>query len=199
MRKRTTNIIFVGVGGQGIVSASRILAWCAFKSGFEVKESEIHGMSQRGGSVYGFIRFGEKVYSPVIPQGEGDFMLALEKLEAIRYLHFLHKDSLIILNKKQIVPASLESTQYPQDIVERIKNKGYKVVEVEAAEVAKHLGSSKIENVYLLGVLSLRLPFPEEKWKEVLMQFLPKKMLEINLRAFEEGRRIGKELFQSQN
>ncbi|MFN4131602.1 MAG: indolepyruvate oxidoreductase subunit beta [Caldimicrobium sp.] len=197
MSREPINIIFVGTGGQGIVSASRILAWTAFKSGYEVKESEIHGMAQRGGTVYGFIRFGEKVFSPIIPNGKGDYMLALEELETLRYLHFLKKGALIILNRKQVIPASLEPSQYPQDIVEKIKNKGYRVVEVNATEVAKNLGSSKVENVFLLGILSLLLPFSEEIWKEVLREFLSEKMLEINLKAFEEGRRVGEALLQS--
>ncbi|MFN3921472.1 MAG: 2-oxoacid:acceptor oxidoreductase family protein, partial [Caldimicrobium sp.] len=117
--------------------------------------------------------------------------------EALRYLHFLKKGALIILNRKQVIPASLEPSQYPQDIVEKIKNRGYRVVDVNAPDVAKNLGSSKVENVFLLGVLSLLLPFSEEIWKEVLREVLPEKMLEINLKAFEEGRRVGEALLQS--
>ncbi len=199
MEKRGMNVILVGTGGQGIVSASRILAWCAFKSGYDVKESEIHGMAQRGGTVFGFIRFGEKVHSPIVPDGEGDLMLALEEMEALRYLHLLKPKGTIVLNKKQIPPAHLDPSQYPKDIAETLRKKGYRVIEVEASEAAKNLGSSKVENVYLLGIISPQLPFPEEIWKEVLENFLPKQMLEVNLRAFEEGRALGNKVFQSQN
>ncbi len=199
MEKRGMNVILVGTGGQGIVSASRILAWCAFKSGYDVKESEIHGMAQRGGTVFGFIRFGEKVHSPIVPDGEGDLMLALEEMEALRYLHLLKPKGTIVLNKKQIPPAHLDPSQYPKDIPEILRKKGYRVIEVEASEAAKNLGSSKVENVYLLGIISPQLPFPEEIWKEVLENFLPKQMLEVNLRAFEEGRALGNKVFQSQN
>ncbi|MEZ0343320.1 MAG: indolepyruvate oxidoreductase subunit beta [Caldimicrobium sp.] len=193
------NILLSGTGGQGIVLASRIIAMCAFKSGFDVKESEIHGMAQRGGSVIGQIRFGKRVYSPSIPVGDADLMLALEELEALRYLHYLKKKGIVILNHRQIPPAGLDPSQYPQDISERVKSKGYKVIEINAGEVAKELGSSKVENTVLLGVLSLFLPFERGIWKEVLKEAVPEKFLELNLKAFEEGVRLGEEILQSQN
>lgn len=197
MKDKITNLILVGTGGQGIVLASRIIAWCAFKSGFDVKESEIHGMAQRGGSVIGQIRFGEKVYSPSIPVGKAHIMLALEEMEALRYSHFLKKEGTIILNLKQILPPSLDPSLYPQNVSEKLKERGYKVFEIKAEELAKSLGSTKIENTVLLGVLSLLLPFPVEIWKEVLKNSVPEKMVELNIKAFEEGRDLGEKILQS--
>lgn len=197
--KEVISILLAGTGGQGIVLASRIIALCAFKSGFEVKESEIHGMAQRGGSVIGQIRFGKKVYSPTIPLGSADIMLGLEELEALRYLHYLKEKATVILNRKQILPAGLDSSRYPQDVVERVKNKGFQVIEIDAGEIAKNLGSSKVENTVLLGVLSLFLPFERSIWKEVLKEVIPQKLLELNLKAFDEGAFLGEKILQSQN
>jgi len=199
MNKKVTSLVLVGTGGQGIVLASRILAWCAFKSGFDVKESEIHGMAQRGGSVIGQIRFGKKVHSPSIPTGGAHIMLALEELEALRYLHFLKDGGVIILNLKQILPASLEPSLYPENVSEQLREKGYKVFPVKAEEIAKTLGSVKIENTVLLGVLSLLLPFSTEIWREVLTNSVPSKMVDLNLKAFEEGKKVGEKILQSSN
>ncbi|MGC8872074.1 MAG: indolepyruvate oxidoreductase subunit beta [Caldimicrobium sp.] len=193
------NILLSGTGGQGIVLASRIIALCAFKSGFEVKQSEIHGMAQRGGSVIGQIRFGKRVYSPIISLGTADLMLALEELEALRYLYYVKEKGIIILNEKKILPAGLDPTQYPEDILERIKSKGYRVITIKAGEVAKDLGSSKVENTVLLGVLSLFLPFERRTWEETLKETLPEKFYELNLKAFEEGVRLGEKILQSEN
>jgi indolepyruvate ferredoxin oxidoreductase beta subunit len=199
MKNQITNLILVGTGGQGIVFASRIIAWCAFKSGFDVKESEIHGMAQRGGSVIGQVRFGKKVFSPSIPTGEAHIMLALEEMEALRYSHFLKNKGLIILNLKQTPPPSLDPSFYPKNVSEQLKIKGYKVLEIKAEDLAKNLGSTKIENTILLGVLSLFLPFSVEIWKEVLTNFVPQKFVNLNLKAFEEGRNFAKKILQSRN
>lgn len=197
MENSITNLVIVGTGGQGIILASRIIAWCAFKSGFDVKESEIHGMAQRGGSVIGQVRFGKKVYSPSIPPGEAHIMLALEELEALRYLHFLKDGGNIILNLKQILPVNLEPSFYPQNIPQELSDRGYKVVTIKAEEIAKALGSIKVENTVLLGVLSLLLPFSLKVWEEVLTSSVPSKMVDLNLKAFSKGREIGESLFSS--
>lgn len=197
MAKEIQNLLLSGTGGQGIILASRMIALSALKSGFDVKESEIHGMAQRGGSVIGQIRFGKKVYSPTIPLGSADLMLALEELEALRYLHYLKEKATIILNRRQILPAGLDPSHYPQDVIDRIKNKGFQVIEINAGEIAKNLGSSKVENTVLLGVLSLFLPFQDTIWKEVIKEAVPEKFLDLNLKAFDEGVRLGKELLQS--
>jgi len=199
MNEEVTNLVLVGTGGQGIVLASRIIAWCAFKSGFDVKESEIHGMAQRGGSVIAQIRFGKKVHSPSIPTGEAHIMLALEELEALRYLHFLKDEGKIILNLKQFPPEFLEPSLYPKNISEQLKEKGYKVFPVKVEDIAKALGSVKIENTVLLGILSLLLPFSAEIWKEVLTNSVPPKMVDLNLKAFEEGRKVGEKILHSSN
>lgn len=188
----TTNIIISGTGGQGIVLASRIIAQTAFKSGFDVKESEIHGMAQRGGSVISHIRLGALVYSPYIPSGMADIMVGLEELEALRYLHFLKSGGMVILNKKKILPAMAESKDYPQDVEDLIKQKGFIVNSIDAEKIAKELGNLKIENSVILGFLSIFLPFKEEMWYEVIKDSVPPKTVEINIKAFNEGRRLAK-------
>jgi len=188
------NLFLCGTGGQGIVLAGRIIATVAFKSGFDVRESEIHGMSQRGGTVSGQIRFGKVVYSPVFPAGQADSMLALEELEALRYCHYLKKNALIILNERRILPSTLPEDQYPKDVEERLINKGYRVFKVNASEIAKELGSARAENTVLLGVLSQVLPFKVETWEEVISTLVPPKTVELNLKAFRKGREIGKKL-----
>ncbi len=192
------NIFLCGTGGQGIVLAGRIIATVAFKSGFEVRESEIHGMSQRGGTVTGHVRFGPKVYSPTIPIGQADIMLALEELEALRYCHYLKSQGVIILNQRQVLPSSLSSEEdYPKDIEERLKKKGFRIYKIPGSEIAKSIGSAKIENTVLLGVLSCFLPFKQEIWQEVLQKAVPPKTIEINLKGFAEGVKIGREFLQS--
>lgn len=180
----------VGTGGQGIVLASRIIGHVAFEEGFDVKESELHGMAQRGGSVVGHIRFGERVYSTTIPQGEAEIMVALEEMEAIRYLPFMKPQGTIILNRKRITPAMFDDSKYPQGIEEKLKESGFKVYSVEAERVAKELGNVKVENSVILGFLSALLNFKEETWIEVLKESVPPKTVEINIKAFEEGRRL---------
>lgn len=189
-----TNVLLAGTGGQGIVLASRIIAWTAFKSGYDVKESEIHGMAQRGGSVIGQVRFGRKVYSPSIPMGYADIMLALEEMEALRYLHYLRPEAIVILNIRRVVPPSITEEEYPKDVEERIRARGHRLISVPAPEIAQNLGSSRVENSVLLGVLSLHLPFEIQKWEEVIAESVPPKTVEINLTAFREGRNFGEKL-----
>lgn len=186
----TINIILCGTGGQGIVLASRIIAQVAFESGFDVKESEIHGMAQRGGSVLSHIRFGDTVFSPQIPSGMADIMVALEELEALRYLHFPKPDAMIILNKKKILPAMAEQTDYPENVETLIQQKGFRVSTIEAEKIAKELGNPKVENSVILGFLSAFLPFKENIWHEVITKSVPAKTVEINIKAFNEGRRL---------
>jgi len=185
------NIIITGTGGQGIVLASRIIANVAFKSGFDVKESELHGMAQRGGSVIGHIRFGKVVYSPNIPWGKADIMIALEELEALRYLHFLKPHGIIILNRKKILP-SIEGKEYPQNIELLLIEKGFIVKCIDAEAIAKQIGNPKVENSIILGFLSVLLPFKQKLWEEIIKSAVPLKTVEINLKAFNEGRRLTK-------
>ena len=185
------DIVIVGTGGQGIVLASRMLAAAAFLSGLDVKESEIHGMAQRGGSVIGHIRFGEEVYSPTIPVGRADLILALEELEALRYAHFLRKDGVVLLNRKKILPAGLDEEGYPKDVEERLKGLNFKVFSLNGEELARELGNPRVENTLFLGVLSSWLPFEESTWEEVIKRSVPSKSLEVNLKAFYKGRELG--------
>lgn len=185
-----TNIIMSGTGGQGIVLASRIIAETAFRSGFDVKESEIHGMAQRGGSVVGHIRFGSKVFSPHIPYQSADIMVALEEVEAIRYLSFLKPEGIIILNKKKIPPAGTDLSSYPENIESFLTQNGFRVFSVDAESKAKELGNIKVENSVILGVLSIFLPFNEDLWIEVIKDSVPSKTIDLNINAFKEGRRL---------
>lgn len=188
-----TNIIMTGTGGQGIVLASRIIAEVAFKSGLDVKESELHGMAQRGGSVVGHIRFGSKVYSSTIPLGHADIMVALEEMESVRYLPFLKPSGFIILNRKKITPAGSEEKNYPDKIESALKEKGYIVYPVDAEKIAKEIGNPKIENSVILGFLSVLLKFKEQTWIEVIKDAVPLKTVDLNIKAFYEGRRLAKE------
>ncbi|MDH5768427.1 MAG: indolepyruvate oxidoreductase subunit beta [Nitrospirota bacterium] len=187
-----TSVLFAGVGGQGIILASKILAKCAFVSGYMVKESELHGMAQRGGSVTSHVRFGEEVYSPLIHRGKADFLVALEELEGLRYAYYLKSNGKVILNHRRIMPSSinLSSAPYPEDVKSQLESIGFHVDDVNALEIAKNLGNLKVENIILIGMLSLYLPFPLSAWEMVIKESVPVKTIEINLTAFEKGREI---------
>jgi indolepyruvate ferredoxin oxidoreductase, beta subunit len=189
---RTVSILFAGVGGQGIVLASRIVARCAFAAGYTVKESELHGMSQRGGSVISHVRFGEVVYSPLIPKGKAEFLVALEELEGLRYSYYLKPKGIVILNEKRVMPVTVnpDTNPYPEDVKARLIEMGFQVDTVNALEVSKELGNPKIENIIVLGLLSQHLPMPLSDWEKTIHDSVPPKTLEINLKAFERGREI---------
>ena len=186
------SVLFSGVGGQGIILASKILARCAFASGYMVKESELHGMAQRGGSVTSHVRFGEEVYSPLIHRGKADFLVAMEELEGLRYAYYLKPNGGVILNQRRIMPSSFtqDSAQYPEDVKSQLEAMGFHVDEVNALEIAKNLGNPKVENIILIGMLSLYLPFPLSAWELVIKESVPVKTIEINITAFEKGREI---------
>jgi indolepyruvate ferredoxin oxidoreductase, beta subunit len=185
-----TNVLFAGVGGQGIILASKILAKCAFDSGYMVKESELHGMAQRGGSVTSHVRFGKEVYSPLIPKGKADFMVALEELEGLRYAFFLKPDGKVVLNQKRVVPPSVNPAvaPYPEDVKYQLESMGFHVDSVNALEIAHSLGNPKVENIIVMGLLSRYMPFPLSVWEEVIKKAVPAKTIEINLAAFSKGR-----------
>jgi indolepyruvate ferredoxin oxidoreductase beta subunit len=186
------NVLFSGVGGQGIILASKILAKCAFDSGYMVKESELHGMAQRGGSVTSHVRFGEEVYSPLIHKGKADFMVALEELEGLRYAFYLKPDGKVILNQKRVVPPSVNPAvaPYPEDVKHQLESMGFHVNSVNALEIANNLGNPKVENIIVMGILSRYMPFPLSAWEEVIKKSVPAKTIEINLAAFGKGREI---------
>ena len=184
----TKNIIIVGVGGQGSLLASKILGHLLL--GYDVKVSEVHGMSQRGGSVITYVRFGDKVFSPVVDKGEADFIVSFEILETARWLDYLKVDGQIVTNTQEIdpMPVVTGATTYPENLVEKLKSKGLKVDAMNCLELAKKAGSQKAVNIVLLGRLSHYFDIPEESWQKSLEANVPPKFLELNKKAFELGK-----------
>lgn len=189
--RKIKNILFAGVGGQGVILASGILAKAAFDSGFDVKDSELHGMAQRGGSVVSHVRYGETVNSPLIPKGKADFFVATEELEGLRYASFVKSGGKVILNKRRTIPATVnQNCPYPENAKSDLEAMKLNVLEIDAPEVAKKIGSSKVENIILIGALSYFLSLPLEKWQNAIKEMVPPKTIDLNLKAFEEGRKI---------
>lgn len=186
---KITNIIITGVGGQGILLASEIISESAVLAGYDVKRSEIHGMAQRGGSVNSHIRFGKKIYSPLVMKGECDLLLAFEKLEAVRMADFINKEGTIIVNDQQInpVPVSSGLAVYPENIEEILKKYFPSVIFVNAFELAKQAGNVRTANIALLGVASKKLNIPIDVWEKVIVERVPQRAIEVNLKAFHLG------------
>ncbi len=185
------SIVIGGVGGQGIILASEIISNALFESGWDVKKNEIHGMSQRGGSVISFIRYGEKVFSPVVGAGNGDILLAFEKLEALRNLPFLKKDGLAIVADTKIdpVPVMLGATKYPEDIESSLRKHTSALYLLDTVPVTKQIGNIKIVNVLMIGALSrLMKDVDESVWLDSIKALVKPSFLELNLKAFEAGR-----------
>ena len=185
----TKSIMIVGVGGQGTLLASRILGNAVISEGYDVKVSEVHGMSQRGGSVVTYVRYGEKVNSPIIDKGGADIILAFEELEALRALPYLKKDGKIIVNTQNIDPMPVITgvAKYPEHIVDSLKNTGADVTAVDALDLAIKSGNMKSVNVVLIGVMARNTAINESVWKETIKNTVPEKFLEANLKAFELG------------
>ncbi len=185
----TRCIMIVGVGGQGTLLASRILGNLLTGAGYDVKVSEIHGMSQRGGSVVTYVKYGRKVYSPVIDRGEADLILCFERLEAARWLPWLRKGGRMIVNDQRIdpMPVITGAMSYPDDILARLRALGADVTAVDALGLACQAGSAKAANVVLLGALSRALGFPTDVWNRVIAARVPEKYLDVNLEAFKLG------------
>ena len=184
----TTNIMIVGVGGQGTLLASRILGNVVIREGYDVKVSEVHGMSQRGGSVVTYVKFGQKVHSPIIDQGEADIILAFELLEAYRALPYLKTGGRLIVNDQQInpMPVITGAADYPTDILGKLKA-SVDLTAVDALALAKEAGSIKAVNVVLIGLMAKSTTIPYESWIETIKTTVPPKFLEINLKAFDLG------------
>lgn len=182
------NILVAGVGGQGLVLATGIIAKVALEAGLDVKTNDVVGLSQRGGMVWGSARIGEKVHSPNIPYGQGDVLLGMEPLEAYRKSHLMKKGSTIILNTKRTypTPALLEKEEYPIEEIEALK-KDYNVIEIDAMEEAKAAGNIKAANTILLGVLAKHLDIDTKVWEEVLKKSVPAKAIDENIKAFHRG------------
>jgi indolepyruvate ferredoxin oxidoreductase beta subunit len=192
MQKQALNFVLVGVGGQGTILASDVLAELGLKLGYDVKKAEVHGMSQRGGSVVSHLRWGPQVFAPVIARGEADFLVAFEKLEAVRFIDMLRPGGTVLVNDYSIMPATVNagSAVYPQDeaLQAALDSAGVKAVWIKGMEIAEALGNSKTANVVLLGALSKLLGLSTEVWNEVLEGRVPAKYLELNLKAFRAGR-----------
>ena len=185
----TSNIMIVGVGGQGTLLASKLLGHLLLTMGYDVKVSEVHGMSQRGGSVVTYVRFGEKVYAPVIDKGQADYILAFEALEAARWLPFLRADGRLIVNTQQIdpMPVVTGAATYPEHLVEKLSSCA-DVDALDALSLAEAAGSAKAVNLVLLGRLSRCFDFAEEIWLAAIRACVPSKFLEMNIKAFLAGR-----------
>ncbi|MCK9478380.1 MAG: indolepyruvate oxidoreductase subunit beta [Firmicutes bacterium] len=185
----TINIMIVGVGGQGTLLASRILGNAAIDCGFDVKVSEVHGMSQRGGSVVTYVKYGEKVFSPVISEGEADIILAFEQLEAYRYLKFLKKDGTMILNTQKIAPMPVitGAASYPEEIIEKLNKTGAKIIAIDALSAALKAGNAKAVNVVLIGVLASKTNIQKDIWQKAIEKTVPPRFLQVNQQAFEAG------------
>ena len=186
----TRNIFLSGVGGQGVILAGEILCLGLMEAGFDVKKSEVHGMAQRGGSVTSHVRYGEKVYSPLIPQGESDILLAFEALEGLRWLGFVKQSGLVLINCQEIKPTTVTSgrMKYPEKIYDLIREKHANTRVIDALEIARQAGSDRALNSVLVGAVSRELEVPESTWKRVISRKFPKKLVDVNWRAFDLGR-----------
>ena len=186
-----TNILLVGVGGQGIIVASEIMADAFLEAGYDVKKSEVHGMAQRGGSVSTHVRFGSKIFSPLIKEGEADILVAFEELEAMRYLHYLRPKPTIILNEQRLNPpsVSLGKERYPENIADSLSRRAARFKKIAGKDLALQTGDIRTLNIVLLGTLSSFLPVAEEIWMENIFRRFPAKAHKANLEAFQLGRK----------
>jgi len=189
----TRNIFLAGVGGQGILLAGEIICLTLMETGHDAKKSEVHGMAQRGGSVTSHVRFGRKVFSPLIPRGEADILVAFEALEALRWGGFLRKGGKLLVNRQEIMPTTVTSgrMQYPEDVYERIRKQHPGARMVDAMELARGAGNARTVNSVMVGAVSRELPdVPEKTWKKVIARRLPERLVSVNLKAFDLGRAL---------
>ena len=185
----TKNIMIVGVGGQGTLLASKLLGRLLLGKGYDVKVIEVHGMSQRGGSVVTYVRYGDKVYSPIIDKGEADFIISFELLEAARWTEYLKPGGKIITNTQQVnpMPVIIGAAEYPTELVAKMKALGLDVDAIDALALAEEAGSSKAVNLVLMGRLAKWFDFTQEEWMAAIEQSVPAKFLEMNKEAFALG------------
>lgn len=188
----TKSIMIVGVGGQGSLLASRLLGNVLLAQGFDVKVSEVHGMSQRGGSVVTYVKYGDEVFSPVIEQGEADVIISFEQLEAARWVSYLKTGGHLIVSVQKLnpMPVITGAAAYPEEILEKLSALGVDVIPVDALSLAEQAGSVKASNVVLMGVLSTKMGFDDKLWQDAIVQCVPPKYLELNRKAFELGKNI---------
>lgn len=189
INNEVTSIMIVGVGGQGTLLASRILGNVAIKKGYDVKVSEVHGMSQRGGSVVTYVKYGSEVYSPIIDKGEADIILAFEELEAYRALPYAKIDGTMIVNTQTMDPMPVITgvAKYPDRILEKLESKKIKLVSVDGVSMAKEAGNIKAVNVVLIGILASKMNIEYQTWIDVIKETVPAKFLDVNLKSFELG------------
>ena len=182
--------MIVGVGGQGSLLASKLLGKVLLDKGYDVKVSEVHGMSQRGGSVVTYVRFGDKVYSPIVDKGEADFIVSFELLEAARYVEYLAPDGRIVTNTQQIdpMPVITGTAEYPENLVEKLQKLGVNVDAMDCLSLAEQAGTAKAVNIVLMGHLSKYFDFPETEWLAALEKMVPAKFLDMNKKAFALGK-----------
>ena len=187
---KNIDIMIVGVGGQGSLLASKLLGRLFAEEGYDVKVSEVHGMSQRGGSVVTYVRCGEKVYSPIVAKGEADFIVSFEKLEAARYTECLKRGGRIVVNSQQIdpMPVITGAAEYPGAVLDELRDKGISVDEIDALSLALEAGSAKCVNIVLMGRLSKYFDFPKERWLKAIEDTVAPKFCELNKKAFSLGR-----------
>ena len=185
----TRNIMIVGVGGQGSLLASKLMGRVLLIEGYDAKVSEVHGMSQRGGAVVTYVRYGDKVYSPIVDAGQAELIVSFELLEAARWLNHLAPDGQVVTNTQQIdpIPVITGAMAYPDELVEKMKATGAKVDAIDALALANEAGSSKAVNIVMMGKLSNYFPFSKETWMRALEETVPPRFLELNRRAFEAG------------
>ena len=183
------SVMIVGVGGQGTLLASRVLGSAMLSQGVDVKVSEVHGMSQRGGSVVTYVRFGEKVYSPIVERGEADYIISFEKAEAARWLPFLKKGGKMIVNTQQIdpMPVIIGAAEYPENVIEEMIALGVDIDAIDALTPALEAGSAKAVNIVLMGRLARHFDIPREKWTAAIEQSVAPKFVEMNEKAFALG------------
>lgn len=189
-----TNILFAGVGGQGILLASDLSAQTALLAGMDVKKSEVHGMAQRGGSVVSHVRFGNTVASPLIPEGEADFLVSFEEMESLRYISLMRPGGTIILNRQRIYTLSMLTgdSAYPDGQIAGIEDLPARLISLDGPSLAREAGNPRTANIVILGALAACLPFEMKLWMEAMERRLPEKFLEINRKAFELGMAVGK-------
>jgi indolepyruvate ferredoxin oxidoreductase beta subunit len=184
-----TNVLIAGVGGQGAILASELLAMAAMAAGHDVKQGEFHGVAQRGGSVFSHVRFGERVHSPMAPRGSVDYLLALEQLEALRYAHFVKPGGTVLVNEHRVEPIRVaDERPYPENATGFLEQRGFHVLVLDATGTARELGNHRAANAVLLGALAELLDLPADTWERTLEHRIPGQLLELNRRAFAAGR-----------
>jgi indolepyruvate ferredoxin oxidoreductase beta subunit len=199
MGNKVTNVLIVGVGGQGVLLASEVLSETAMRARLDVKKSEVHGMAQRGGVVSSHVKFGPKVYSPIIPYGQADILISFEQAEALRAVDWVRKDGLVATSKTRLVPpiATGGKIKYPDDPVADLKRKAGDVIAIDADKIALEMGNPRLVNILLLGIVSTRLGFEVRIWEEAIQARVKAKFVDLNLKAFARGRDLAQKAVET--